>query len=89
MTTGAAIAGGVVLFRRRTSMFPLLVPIVLVTVMAAIFYGVPRFRAPAEPSLAVLAAVAVVALWDWVRAVRQEDESGAAGSSTMAASSSS
>ena len=72
-TVVAAIAGTVLLWRRRVSVFPLLVPLVLVTVMAAIFYGIPRFRAPAEPSLAVLAAVAVVALFQWLDGRRRTD----------------
>jgi hypothetical protein len=55
----------VVLLRRRgTTQWPLLVPFALVTILAAVAYGIPRFRVPAEVSLVVLAAVAVDAAWE-------------------------
>jgi 4-amino-4-deoxy-L-arabinose transferase-like glycosyltransferase len=54
-----AVAGAVVLRRRRVSLLPLLAPLVLVTMVAAAFYGLIRFRAPAEPAIAILAAVAL------------------------------
>jgi len=59
-----AIAGVVVLARRRAraALWVLLVPIVIVTVNTVVTYGQTRFRAGAEPSLALLAAVGVVAL---------------------------
>jgi 4-amino-4-deoxy-L-arabinose transferase-like glycosyltransferase len=57
------IAGAVVLRRRRTTVWPLLVPIVLATVIAITTQGAVRYRAPAEVSLVVLAAVALDALW--------------------------
>ena len=53
------IAGAVMLGRRA---MPLLVPVVLVVVVAALVYGNTRFRSSAEPSLVVCAAVAVSAL---------------------------
>ena len=57
------IAGAVVLRRRRTTAWPLLVPIALATVIAVTTQGAVRYRAPAEVSLVVLAAVALDALW--------------------------
>jgi 4-amino-4-deoxy-L-arabinose transferase-like glycosyltransferase len=65
----AAIGGAVVLWRRRARMvlWVLTAPIVVVTVNAMVTYGQTRFRAPAEPSLALLAAFGGVAL---VRALR-------------------
>jgi len=54
-----AAAGFVVLHRRRTTWWPFLVPIIVVTVASAATYGQTRFRVPAEPSLVVLAAVAI------------------------------
>ena len=45
--------------RRRIPVLPLLAPLALVTVVAAVFYGQLRFRAPAEPALVVLGAVAL------------------------------
>jgi len=63
----AAVAGWVVLRRRRRPSWPLLVPVVVVTIASAVTYGQTRFRVPAEPSLVVLAAVAVAAVVarDW------------------------
>jgi 4-amino-4-deoxy-L-arabinose transferase-like glycosyltransferase len=58
-----AIVGFVVLGRARRTRWPLVMPVVLVTLLAAGAYGIIRFRAPAEVSLVVLAAVAVDAGW--------------------------
>jgi 4-amino-4-deoxy-L-arabinose transferase-like glycosyltransferase len=58
----AAIGGVVVLWRRHVAWWPLLVPVVIVTVASALTYGQTRFRVPAEPSLVTLAAVGVTAL---------------------------
>jgi 4-amino-4-deoxy-L-arabinose transferase-like glycosyltransferase len=57
-----AIGGIVVLRRRRTRQWPLLVPPIIVTVGTVLAYGQTRFRVPAEPSLVVLAAVGIAAL---------------------------
>jgi 4-amino-4-deoxy-L-arabinose transferase-like glycosyltransferase len=62
-----AIGGVVVLWRRKDALWPLLVPVVIVTLASAATYGQTRFRVPAEPSLVVLAAVAGVALFDRAR----------------------
>jgi 4-amino-4-deoxy-L-arabinose transferase-like glycosyltransferase len=63
-----AAGGLIVLGRRRAAWWPLAAPLVSVTVTAAVTYGNQRFRAGAEPALAVLAAVAVVALVGRLRA---------------------
>ena len=55
----AAVPGSLALRRRRVAQWPLLVPVVVVTVAAVLFYGQPRFRAPAEPVIVVLAAIGV------------------------------
>jgi 4-amino-4-deoxy-L-arabinose transferase-like glycosyltransferase len=62
-----AVAGWVVLRRRRRRSWPLLVPVLIVTVASAATYGQTRFRVPTEPSLVVLAAIAIAALVarDW------------------------
>jgi 4-amino-4-deoxy-L-arabinose transferase-like glycosyltransferase len=57
-----AIGGFVWLRRRRVRVWPLLAPVWVVLVSAALFYGTPRFRAPAEPIIVVLAAVGACAL---------------------------
>jgi 4-amino-4-deoxy-L-arabinose transferase-like glycosyltransferase len=59
------VAGAVVLARNKTSpVYPLLAPIAVVIVTVIVTYASTRFRAIAEPMLAVLAAVALVAAWD-------------------------
>ena len=55
---GFMIAGAVTLRRRRITVIPLLAPVVIVTLVSVAFYGLIRFRAPAEVSIVVLAAVA-------------------------------
>ncbi len=58
----AAVAGWIVMRRRRRRSWPLLVPVLIVTIASAATYGQTRFRVPAEPSLVVLAAVAIAAV---------------------------
>lgn len=69
-----AVAGSVVLRRRRQVQFPLLAPIVTVVVTVAAFYAATRFRATAEGPLVVLAAVAVGAALDRIRRPRRADD---------------
>jgi Dolichyl-phosphate-mannose-protein mannosyltransferase len=54
-----AIAGGVVLRRRRIPVFPLAALPVIVLISLTIAFGITRFRAIAEAALVVLAAVAI------------------------------
>jgi 4-amino-4-deoxy-L-arabinose transferase-like glycosyltransferase len=54
-----AIAGVVVLRRSWSKLWPLVVLAVIVTFVGAATYGLARFRAPAELSMVVLAAVAI------------------------------
>ncbi len=49
----------------------MLVPAIVVTVFAALTYGNTRFRSPAEPVLAILAAVGAVSI---IRARRRSAE---------------
>jgi hypothetical protein len=65
-----AIGGAVVLWRRRARalLWILNAPVIVVTVGAIITYGQTRFRAAAEPSLALLAAVGIAAIIAHVRA---------------------
>lgn len=63
-----AIAGAVVLVRRRQRIFPLMAQLLSVSLTAALGWGAVRFRAPAEVVLVVLSAVAVVAMWRWIAA---------------------
>ena len=59
-----AIGGVVVLWRRRSraALWVLVVPAIIVTLNTVATYGLTRFRAGAEPSLALLAAVGIVEL---------------------------
>jgi 4-amino-4-deoxy-L-arabinose transferase-like glycosyltransferase len=61
----SAVAGWIVLARRRVvARWWLVVPLVSVLITTILFYGAHRIRAPAEPVVVLLAAVALVALWD-------------------------
>ena len=73
-----AVAGGVILFRRRRrrELWVLSVPAIAVTISAVVTYGQTRFRAAAEPSLAILAAVAIVAVVDALRRSRSDGDGG-------------
>jgi 4-amino-4-deoxy-L-arabinose transferase-like glycosyltransferase len=62
-----AIAGMVLLVRRRVQAWPLAAAVIAVSITAALTYGQQRFRVAAEPAIYVLAAVAIVAV---VRAAR-------------------
>ena len=53
--------GGIVALRRKgTPSFPLTVWLVNVAITVVVFYGMTRFRAPAEPALVLLASVGIV-----------------------------
>jgi 4-amino-4-deoxy-L-arabinose transferase-like glycosyltransferase len=54
-----AIAGAIRLRRRGAPLGPVLAPIVLVTVVSAVFFGDVRFREAADVSLVLLAAAAL------------------------------
>lgn len=62
-----AIAGLVMLRRRREPLWILLTPIVLVTIASVIGYGTPRFRHAAEIPLLVFGGVAVTRVLDWAQ----------------------
>jgi 4-amino-4-deoxy-L-arabinose transferase-like glycosyltransferase len=57
-----AVAGAVLQRRRRGPLLVLLAPVAMVTAVALATYGTTRFRFAAEPSVCVLAAIALVAL---------------------------
>lgn len=64
-----SIAGAVVLRKRAHAppLYPLLAPVAAVIVTVLITYASTRFRTTAEPSLAVLSAVAIEAVWTSLR----------------------
>jgi 4-amino-4-deoxy-L-arabinose transferase-like glycosyltransferase len=53
-----AVAGAVVLHRRRRPLAPFVATAVTVTAVAVLFYGIVRFRVPADVATVVLVAVA-------------------------------
>jgi hypothetical protein len=57
-----AFAGGWLLRARRGELLVLLTPVALVLLLSLVGYGIPRFRAPAEIAIVVLAAVALARL---------------------------
>ncbi len=62
------IVGTVGTLRRSWRRFVIIaVPLIVVALNAAIFYGSTRLRVAAEPSLAILAAVGLVAVATWVQ----------------------
>jgi 4-amino-4-deoxy-L-arabinose transferase-like glycosyltransferase len=61
----AAGVGIVLLRKRRIPIAPMLAPVIVVTISAVITFGNTRYRAAAEITLAVAAAVAFVALGEW------------------------
>lgn len=63
-----ALAGVFLLHRqRKVPVWPLLMELAAVTIVAAYGYGAVRFRAPAETVLLVLAAVGLRRLWERIR----------------------
>ena len=64
----AAIGGALALRRRGRPLLVLLAPAPAVCVAALVGYGVPRLRHAFEIPLLVLAAAALVALWERRRA---------------------
>ena len=52
-----AVAGVVLLWRRRVTVIPLVAPFVLVTFTAASTFGITRYRVPSEVALTVLAGL--------------------------------
>jgi 4-amino-4-deoxy-L-arabinose transferase-like glycosyltransferase len=65
-----AVAGAVVLRRRREPLGLLLAPVALVVAVSVLGYGTPRFRVPAEIPLVVLAAVGMTAVGARARMAR-------------------
>jgi 4-amino-4-deoxy-L-arabinose transferase-like glycosyltransferase len=58
-----ALVGAVALWRRAVPLLPLLAPLLVATLVAALTFGFSRYRLVAEPSLVVLAAVGADRLW--------------------------
>jgi 4-amino-4-deoxy-L-arabinose transferase-like glycosyltransferase len=62
-----AVFGLIVLRRRRIPILPLLSVAIIATLAAAITFGVTRYRAPAEVSLVIAAAIGIDAAWRKLR----------------------
>ena len=65
-----AVVGIVTLWRRKITIIPILAPAIIATFAAAITFGLPRYRAPAEVGLVFVAAVGIAAAWTWLRGRR-------------------
>jgi Dolichyl-phosphate-mannose-protein mannosyltransferase len=64
LLAGMAVAGGVALRRREIPIYPLIAVAAIVLIAAALMFAQTRYRAPAEPVVVLLAAVAADA---WLR----------------------
>ena len=74
------VAGAVILRRRRIPVLPILAPIVSVTLTVSVAFGETRYRALAEVSLVLLAAVAIdAAVAEIVRRRRPPSSEGTGG----------
>ena len=62
-----AVAGAAILHRRRRVWWPLVIPAVLTVAIALVSWGQTRYRAVAEPTIVLFAAVAIEALARRVR----------------------
>jgi 4-amino-4-deoxy-L-arabinose transferase-like glycosyltransferase len=58
-----SVYGFVRLFRRRVTILPLLASPLILTIATAMTFGVTRYRAPAEVSIVLTAAIGIVALF--------------------------
>jgi hypothetical protein len=58
-----AIAGVLLLWRARIPISPILGPVIVATVAAALSFGVVRYRSPAEPAIVLAAAASFEMLW--------------------------
>ena len=65
-----ALAGVVLLWRRKVTIIPLVAPFVLVTFTAASTFGITRYRVPSEVALCILAGLGVA----WVTSRRTTSE---------------
>ena len=70
VVVGFAIAGLVLMRRRRVAILPLVAVIAVATLAAAMTFGVIRYRAPAEVALVLAAAFGLVAAWRRLRATQ-------------------
>ena len=64
VTLPLAIAGGVVLWRRKVTVIPFVALAVSATLTAAVSFGITRYRVGADVGLIVLVGVAAAAGWE-------------------------
>ena len=75
---GLAVAGAIVLARRSGRvLWVLLAPAIASTIGVAVSYGQTRFRGAAEPSIVLLAALAIVVTWELLAAREPVSHAGA------------
>ncbi len=67
-----AVVGAMIMRKRRVLLFPFVAMVVLSTLTAMVAYGDARFRVEADVAMAMMAAVALDALWRRVGAARAQ-----------------
>jgi 4-amino-4-deoxy-L-arabinose transferase-like glycosyltransferase len=72
-----SVLGGVALVARRAPLRVVLAPVVFVTLISVLGYGLPRFRHPAEISIVILAAVGLSRVLDRLRPTPTRSSRGA------------
>jgi 4-amino-4-deoxy-L-arabinose transferase-like glycosyltransferase len=64
------VVGIVTMWRRKITIIPIVAPAVIATFAAAVTFGLPRYRAPAEVGLVFVAAVGIATAWTTIRGRR-------------------
>ena len=62
-----AALGLVRMWRRKITILPVVVPMVIATFAAATTFGITRYRAPAEVGLVLAASIGISTAWTWLR----------------------
>ena len=60
--------------RRKVTILPVVIPMVIVTFAAATTFGITRYRAPAEVGLVLAAAIGIATAFTWLRERRAPSE---------------
>jgi 4-amino-4-deoxy-L-arabinose transferase-like glycosyltransferase len=69
-----AAVGLVRMWRRKITILPIIVPMVIATFAAATTFGITRYRAPAEVGIVLAAAIGIATAWAWLRDKRISSE---------------
>ncbi len=69
-----AALGLVRMWRRKITVLPVVVPMIIATFAAATTFGITRYRAPAEVGLVLAASIGISTAWTWLRDRRARAE---------------